>query len=310
MQKTSISVGMIFALLGFMFLALAEVCTKWLSMGYPPMQIIFLKNILSLPLILLLCYAQGKIGDLKTNRMHMHVTRGFISMMSFFFCIVALSMISLADFTIISYTGPFFGIVLAFLILGEKVGLNRLAAIIVGFIGVFIIVQPGGTAFGYGAFVAIIATVFSCLFIIYTRKMAWSETSTAITFWTLLYAMLFSSVFVPFMWQTPNTLDWGVFLIIGVLNILGNLTIAESLKHAPSTLIMPFDYTGLIWAILFGYLIWGDIPSTAFYWGSLLIILAGLYIAIRENLDEKGIQKSVLKVLFDKKKKSQTKMVS
>lgn len=303
MRKSSVTVGMILALLCFQCFTFSEVCIKWLTSDYSAMQMIFFISLVGLIPIGLPQLLKKELYALKTFRFHQHLIRTTFSLGSTLCCILALKYISISTFTIITYTSPFFGILLAYLILNERASLNRIAAIIVGFVGVFIIVDPESAYFNYGLILSLICTVSAGLALIYTKKMAWSESSVSITFWGLVIGLVISGLLLPLGWKTPSLFDCMVFLSIGFFRAIANLLLAQALKHAPATVVMPFDYSGLLWAMFFGYLIWGDIPTTSLYYGGTLIILAGLYLAYREKLDESGISLPVWKHAYQKLRK-------
>lgn len=300
MQKSSVTVGMLIALLGFQCFTFSEVCIKWLTSDYSAMQMIFFSSVVGLITIGTPILVKKNYNELSSYRFHQHIIRALLGLSATFFCILALKHVSISVFIIITFTAPFIGIVLAYFILNEQSNINRLIATLIGFIGVFIIVDPDSPTLNIGVALALIGTLLATLLMIYTKKISWTESTLSINFWRVVIAILVSSIFLPFQWKTPDLFDFIVLLSIGLFRTFGNLLLVQAFKKAPATVILPLDYSGLIWAMIFGYLIWGDIPTIALYYGATLIILAGLYLAYRENLDEAGIKISVFNHAYRK----------
>lgn len=300
MQKSSVLLGIIIAVICFQFFTLADVCIKWLTVGYSAMQILFLSSLVGLFVIATPVIIKGKTKDLKPNNFSQHLIRTFYGAASAIFGVFALRYVDLSSFLIITYTTPLFGVFLAYFLLNESIKPSTLLAVLVGFAGVFLIVDPAQTSSLIGISCSLIVAITGGMLIIQTKKMSKTETPSAIVFWGLAIAVVVCAFFMPFQWITPNPLDMFVFLSIGFSRAMANFLLAKATKYAPASVVMPIDYTGLVWAMIFGYLIWGDIPTLALYYGATLIILAGLYLAYRENLDEAGIKTSVFNHAYRK----------
>lgn len=300
MQKSSVLLGIIVAVFSFQFFILADVCVKWLAGEYSAFQILFLSSIVGLLAIVIPTLFQDKTQELKPQIFSSHIIRTLYAATSAIFCALSLRYVDLSSFMIIKYTTPFFGVFLAFLMLRERVKSSTIFAIIIGFTGVFLTIAPQKTSSLIGIFCSLIVAISGAMVIIQTRKMSKTETPLAITFWCLVIAIIMSALFMPAYWITPNILDILAFSSIGFFRAIANLLLAQALKYAPANVVMPIDYTGLVWAMIFGYLIWGDIPTASLYYGGTLIILAGLYLAYREKLDEANIKLPVWKHAYKK----------
>ena len=302
MQKNTTIIGILFGLLCYQLFTLSEVCMKWLSTSYSPVQIIFFSGMVAVISFFSLAYSSGKLRDLKTYRFHKHIIRGSYGIISTASVVLALKYLSVPEFTVLAYTAPFVGLVLAFYYLREPIKINKIIAIIIGFAGVLFIKPIEGVQFNYGLFWVFVTVVSASMIMIKTRELSWTDTTASINFWNGVIALSVSAVLLPFCWRTPSLFDLALMVSIGILRTSANLFLTFALKHASVNAIMPLDYSGLLWAALFGYLIWGDMPTLALYQGAALIIAAGLYLSYREILDDKGIHTSMVAHIFNKLK--------
>lgn len=289
MQDRSLAWGFIYALLCFQFFALADVCVKWLTGAYHFSEIIFFINLVVIISVLSPLFFSQKIGAIKTDNMTAHCIRAFYNFMTLLFTILALKHLTLAAFSAVAFTVPFFVLLLAPFIVNEKIKSYHFGAIFIGFLGTLVISNPTDGEINIGIPFVLLAAFFSAMFIIQTKKMSSSETASAITFWLGVISVLFCIPFLIFNWVTPTWFDLIFLFCAGLCRASANIFLSLSLRHAPASVVSPMDYTTLIWAILFGYLIWGDLPTIELYIGSALIIISGLYLAYRENKEEKRL---------------------
>lgn len=287
MQEKSLIRGFIYALFCFQLYALADVFVKLLSTGYHFSEIIFFINlVIAISVITPLFFAKNT-QTLKTRNYSLHFFRALYGFLTLLFTVLALKYLSLATFSVLAFTVPFFVLLLAPLLVDEKIKTYHFAAIIVGFMGTYVISQPTDGEINIGIIYALLAAFFSAMLIVQTKKMTSTESAAAITFWLSIINVVLSLSFLVFNWITPNMIDLSLLLFAGFCRAGASLLLTQSLKHAPASVISPLDYTSLVWAILFGYLIWGDIPTLELYIGSVLIIVSGLYLAHKENQEEK-----------------------
>lgn len=299
--------GIVIGILCFMTGALSDIFMKYLSGDYSALQIICISSVVSSVFIFIALFVKKDINQLKSYRPHLFFVRGVYLLICLFLAIVALRYVPIADYLAITYTTPFFVIALSWILLNEKASKSLMIATLVGFIGILFIVSPGSEAFGWGGLIAIISVFFGALIVIHTRVMAWTESSFAISFWMSIICAGISLFFMPFLWIQPTWTDLIFFALIGISNSLYQILLAEALKHASASVIMPFDYTSFIWGVLFGYLIWGDVPTEIMLLGTCLIILSGLYISLKEYLDENPGKKVIWKNKFKRRLKLKNK---
>lgn len=197
----------------------------------------------------------------------------------------AMTLLPLADATTISFTVPIFATLFAALVLREKVGIRRWSAILIGFIGVLIVIQPGGTLIpAFGATVALIGALVTASVTLVIRMLGRTETSIVTIFWFSVYTLPALAICAYIYGGGHDVQTWGYLLGIGIFGALGQLTITQSLRFAPVSTIVPMDYTALLWATIFGILIFNQFPGLSIWIGAPIIIGSGLFIAWREHV--------------------------
>lgn len=248
-------------------------------------EILFWRSAPTMPILLLWLAARGELGRLRTQRMPMHVRRAVLGMIGMAMTFGAPVLLPLAESTTLGFTTPIFAVILSALLLRERIGSYRWGAVALGFLGVLVIAQPGhshmppfGTAVGLGAgfMVALIS--------IQIRDLGRTDEAISIVFW---FSAISSAVFVlilPFFASHHSALQWGLLSVIGVLGCLVQLLLTASLRVGQVASVIVMDYSSLIWAALFGWLVWDQLPSAATWLGAPLIIAAGAIITWREHL--------------------------
>lgn len=277
-------------LLGLAYMAAAillfsamDAAAKWLTTGYSVVEIALLSRLLSPFLSLGVALHQGGILTLRTQHPVWHLARATangVTLMTFF---AALFYLPLADTVAITFVSPLVMCALAVPILKEHVGPRRWIAIVIGFAGVLVITQPSGVGFGLGAALALAAALGSAFEIILTRRMSATESSHSILFWSSsLMIVAFGSV-VPFVWTTPAAGDWPAIAILALSGSCAQFGLVQAFRYGEVSLLAPLEYSALIWAALFGYLLWGDLPTLPVLGGVAIIIASSAYVAHREG---------------------------
>jgi len=191
----------------------------------------------------------------------------------------------LATATTIMFLSPILVTLLSIPLLGEKVGLRRWAGIIVGFTGAVIVVEPwqsGSGGIGLGVLFLLVAALLNANYQIVTRMVREDDPLTSLLF-TATAGAIVTSLIVPWFWSWPTAFDWLLLIGSGLAGALGHLCLIRALRLAPASVVAPFSYSSLIWATLFGFVIWGDWPNSWTWLGAALIIGSGLYIFHRER---------------------------
>jgi drug/metabolite transporter (DMT)-like permease len=255
-----------------------DTIAKWLMRSYPVEQVVWARYCSHTALMLLLSPIYGARPLFRTSRPVGQISRGVLmvgSTLSFF---AALSFIPLTDAYAISFSSPILVTLLSIPLLGEKIGLRRWTAMLVGFAGVLIVIQPGsGVASGASALALLTAFQYA-LYQIVTRKLSATETSLGLLFYSSVVGTVVMSAWMPFIWQTPSFLAGVVMCALGLLGAAGHLILIRALTLAPVSTTAPFGYLQLIWAIAFSFLLFGDVPDLPTVIGALLVAGSGLYI--------------------------------
>ena len=275
--------GIGFMCLGVLCLALGDAISKWLGEVHSPLQIIFFRTLVSLPLIMLLAHQGGGLRTLSTRRPGVHLIRGLIYTGTMGCFVLGLTMMPLAEGTAIAFAAPLFVSLLSVPLLGERVSVPVVLASLVGFAGVLVIVRPGSEGISLGALSMLGAAVFYALMMITARRYGAREHLWAMVLYMTLVPFVVTGVALPLVWQAPALEHWPAFLMSGVLGVGATAFITLAFRHAPAAIAAPFDYTAMLWAVLLGWMIWDEVPDLGVLIGGTLIIASGLAIAYQEG---------------------------
>jgi drug/metabolite transporter (DMT)-like permease len=258
--------------------------------GVAAPEMIFWRQAMSLPFLFGWLLATGNVKVLATKRMGSHARRAATGTVGLCCNILAAMLLPLPEATTLGFTAPLFAVIITALVLKEKVGKWRWTAVALGFVGVLLIAQPGhtpvpalGIAAGLSAGVIVAAVSFQI------RDLARTEEPIACVFWFAFYGMVMTAVLLP-LYSVPHTTEvWLLLAGLGLTGSFAQLLITLSLRHGQVATVVAMDYTSLIWATLYGWLIWGQFPSGTTWLGAPVIIVAGLVIIWREHSQSKRI---------------------
>jgi drug/metabolite transporter (DMT)-like permease len=237
--------------------------------------------------VALFVWRSGGLAGLRTRRLPLHILRASLLFLALSLFFEALQHLPLADAIAVAFTAPLFVTALAGPLLGETVGLRRWGAVILGFIGALIMVQPGSAAFRPEALFVLGSALSFSLLVTLTRRMTRTETNVALLTYSTVFAGAWSLPFLPFVWRTPATEDIKLFVLIGLIGGLAAFFVIQAYRHTPVSILAPFDYTALIWGALFGWLIWREQPGFEIWIGAAIVSAAGVYIARHEAMPTK-----------------------
>ncbi|WP_163557698.1 DMT family transporter [Halomonas sp. NO4] len=275
--------GILFMCAGVLCLAIGDAIAKWLGEVHSPLQIIFFRTLVSLPLIALLAYFGGGLRKFATRRPGVHLMRGLIYTGTMGCFVLGLTLLPLAEATAIAFAAPLFVTLLSVPLLGERVDGQVLAASLLGFVGVLVIVRPGGESFHPGALAMLGAAVFYALLMITSRRYGGREHLWAMVFYMNLVPLVITALSLPLVWQPPHPGHWWGFLAAGVFGVGATACITLAFRFAPAAIAAPFDYTAMLWAVLLGWWFWGEMPDFWVFVGSAVIIGSGLAIAYHDR---------------------------
>ncbi|WP_440653090.1 DMT family transporter [Candidatus Pelagibacter sp. HIMB1542] len=271
--------------------SLMDLIVKW-SDDYPVGQVLFFRGFCGIIPILFLIPKDRYFDFYKTTRPVLHFKRclaGLIALVSIF---VALRNLPLATVVSISFAAPIFITIFSIFLLDEKVGLYRWMAVLVGFLGIIFITEPGFSALN----VYYIYPIIFCLGLSYVaiaiRKLSSTEPAWLISFFFSFSIMLLSFLSFYQGWILPNLLDLFLLSMVGILGGLANLWLSQSYKYSEVSLVSPLKYLGLVFAIIFGYFIWNEIPTSKTLLGALLVIVSSIIIFRREMYLKKKLSVS------------------
>lgn len=244
---------------------------------------LFWRQFAGLPVVILWLWWLGKIGDIHTRNPLAHALRGILGLTSMSLNFSAMILLPMAEATTISFATPVIATMLAALLLGEPTGRYRWGAIVLGFVGVLLALQPAQATQGIGPWVALAgASLTACVFI-QMRRMSQSENAGAIVFWFSLSTLVPLGIGMAFVAQNHDVVGWSILAGLALCGAIAQLLLTSAVRHASVAAIATMDYTGLIWSILFGYIIFENVPGPGTWLGAPVIILAGLIIMWREQ---------------------------
>ena len=271
-------------LMGAAVLTANDALLKWMTGGYHVGQIMFCRGLfVSIPLAFLI-WRSGGLKSLHTENPKGHLIRALLVISGTFLFVSGLKYLPLTAAIAIAFAGPLFITALAPPLLGEHVGWRRWMAVLAGFIGIIIIMRPGGSVFQWAALFPLAASLTGAFRDVLTRGMSATETSVGLLFYTSLGVVLAGITVSPFVWQPVPLADWGWFAVNGFLIGTAHFLMIETFRYGEAALVAPFKYSGVIWAAIFGYFIWGDIPELRTVIGSTVVVIAGIYILHRERI--------------------------
>lgn len=247
-------------------------------------EIMFWRQAVSVPLLLGWLAATGGLPRLRTRRLASHARRAAIGMTNMICNFGAVILLPLAQSTTLGFTTPLFAVVLAALVMREHIGLYRWLAVALGFAGVLVIARPGSEPVPALGIVAGLAAAFLIAVINFQiRDLGRTEEPISIVFWFATFGTPMAAVALPFYMTTHSAWHWLLLICIGTIGTVAQLLLSASLRHGAVARIIVMDYTALIWATLWGWLVWDRLPPTATWLGAPLIVAAGLVIAWREH---------------------------
>lgn len=271
--------------LTYILFACLDTSAKWLSNnGIGVLQVVWARYAGAAALALATANPITSPGVLKTRRLGLQLARAATLVGSTLLNFFALRYLQLAETVSISFAMPLLVALLAGPMLGEWVGPRRLAAICVGFVGVLLVVRPGSVSFHPAMLLIMLAVVCYALYGIWTRVLAGHDSSATTLVYSSLPATLLLTPMLPWIWQTPQTItQWLVLAGTGLFASIGHYFLIRAHRLAPAAILAPFIYGELIWMVLLGYWVFGDVPGGLTLLGGAVVIGSGLYLWWRER---------------------------
>jgi drug/metabolite transporter (DMT)-like permease len=287
--------GIAFKLISAALFAVMQALVRYLGSRYPIGQVVFYRSVFAIiPVVLVYAWRGELAAVVRTERPLGQAGRGVLSIAGMFFNFGAVARLPLVESNAIAFSSPLFTVALAALILSERVRVYRWSAVVVGFVGVLVVLSPhlsgdeltaaiGGATGLIGVVYAICGSLTNAGTAIQTRRLTQSESTSSIVFYFSLSCALAGLATLPFGWVTPSRGEIAALISIGILGGTGHIFLTESYRFASASLVAPFDYTAMIWALVLGYAMFGETPTSEIVLGSAIIAAAGLFVIWRER---------------------------
>ena len=291
----------------FLFMVMGSL-VKAATEEVPPGQAVFFRAFFAMPIILLWSWQRGEMRQtLWTNNPMGHFWRGLFGTTAMGLTFAGLSILPLPEVTAIGYATPMFAVILAALMLGERIRLFRISAVVLGLVGVSIVIWPrlslGADDFDQAATLAailvLVASILRALVQVHVRGLVKTEHTTAIVFYFSVTATLVSLLTLPFGWVWPSLLSVTLLVGAGMIGAIAQILMTTSYRYGGAAMLAPFDYTSMIFASLIGYVVFGEVPTSAIWTGATLVIAGGVLIIWRER--QLGIERGKARPLMDPK---------
>jgi drug/metabolite transporter (DMT)-like permease len=261
---------------------------KWVGPTTPVGELVFFRSFIGMLIIVLTALFTGGPALLSTNRPGSHATRSLLGVTSMFCSFSAVTFLPLADATAIAFAAPMFTVILAVLILKERVHIFRWSAVVIGFAGVLVIIASGGRGEGgvniIGALLSLTGAALSSMAMIAIRRMSAHEHSEAIAFYFLLTSSVAGILTIFFGWKIPAGVELAVLISMGIFGGIAQLFLSFSYRFGEASVLAPFDYSMMVWSVALGFFLFDDLPTPQVLLGASFVIGAGLLILWRERV--------------------------
>jgi len=287
-MRNTLLAGILLMLAGDLMFALNDAMGKWLVASFSVGQVLLVRSIGAFIVLGPMIANQGMGKLLHIERPWLQVLRVAMVTLDTGLFYAAVVYLPLADVMSFYMAGPIYVAALSHLLLGEKVGWRRWLAILVGFCGVLVILKPSSAAFSLASAFALVGSIAFAFGIILNRRLR-GTTDTSLVTWQTVGSLVVGAVLTIGTWRTPSPLDIGALLLLGVVSCSAHLMITRALKLAPASTLAPLHYTLLLWAVVFGFFFFGDVPETRILVGSAIVVVAGIFIFHRQKVVETAV---------------------
>ncbi len=274
--------GMLWMFLTTIMIVSMHTFIRRLSGEMHPFEVAFFRNLFGTPILAYLLYRYGW-GLFRTDQVRVHFVRSFghvCAMMMFF---VAISITPLATANALSFTAPLFASVLAMLFLGEAFRWRRWGALAIGFAGTLVILRPGFIEIGTGPMLILAASSLWGIILVVMKALGRSDSPPTMVAYMVVFMTPMSLIPALFHWQWPTWEQLGLLALMGLIGTAGHLTLTQALRLADTAVVVPIDFFKLIWAALFGFLFFAEVPDMFTWIGGVMIFAGATYLALRER---------------------------
>ena len=274
--------GILFMIAATVLFALSSAAAKWLVAIYPVGEVMFVRSFLSLVVCAAVILPFAGFSVFATRRPRDHLARGLSQAISQTFTVIAFWLMPLAGAIAINFSAPLFSALVAVLFLKERAGPARWGALVAGFAGVLIVTNPGWDSFTLGALFALANAVMYGSVTVAVRGMTKTESGDTLLMWQMVTIATCHSVLLLFGFRLPSSGDVAIFVLGGVTWAIGQYLWTQALLLAPATAVSPFYYFLLVWAMVIGFAVWGDVPTLGLLIGSGIVVGSGLFLLWHE----------------------------
>ncbi len=284
--------GIMMMLVSVFIFSILNLLVKLTAERYPLAEVTFFRNLLALVPVGIAVAMSGGLVSLRTQLPLGHLWRSVIGLTAMSLMFWSFHLLPLGTAIAFNFTSPLFLTALSVPLLGERVGLFRWMAVAVGFGGTLIMLRPTGDVFEMGTLVALGAAVCQSLAMVTIRQLSRTEPPTTIVFYFTLITTLLCALAQPFVWVTPRGWDWLLLAGCGLTGGVAQLFMTRAYAMAPAAVVAPFNYAALLFALLFGWMFWDEIPDAWTLVGAAVVAASGLYILHRETVRRSAVTTS------------------
>ncbi|MBN9513542.1 MAG: DMT family transporter [Alphaproteobacteria bacterium] len=262
---------------------------KLLAATYEPQQIVWFRIVSHLVLVAAVFTPRMGLGLLRTRRIGTQFVSSIMMLLSTLFFFSAVKSIPVAEAISVTFVAPLAVVLLAWPMLGERITLFRLAAVVVGFSGVLIVIRPGSAVFQWASLLLLCSAICYAVYQILIRRLAGTDHPATSVFYSVLLGAIIMSVWLPFVWKMPQSWsDWALLCSLGVFGALGHYCVAKAMTYASANFVAPFNYTQMIGSVIVGYLMFSEVPDFYTWLGTAVIIGAGLMVGWQSRKPQKS----------------------
>jgi drug/metabolite transporter (DMT)-like permease len=276
--------GIALILLSTVFLGASDATAKYLSATLPSIEIAWIRFLVFAVIMVPSMLPGSPLYAMQTDRRGLHLMRGAALLASSLFFISGLRFLPIAEASATGFVAPLFVTALSIFFLGERVGLRRWVATVVGLVGVLIILRPGSNAFHPAAFFSIVSALAWAATLIMTRMLSGTERAITTMTYSSIAGVCILTAIVPLVWVAPSWNDIMLGIFIGVASTAGQWIVVLAFRYADASVLAPFSYTQLLWVSILGFAVFGEVPDVWTVTGAVFIVASGLYTAHRERI--------------------------
>ncbi|MDH3377738.1 MAG: DMT family transporter [Gammaproteobacteria bacterium] len=276
-------IGVAWMLVTMFWFASLDALAKYMMQSYPVAQVVWARFFFHVIFVLIAMGFSARL-QIRSQSIVLQCSRSLFMLTTTVLFFVGVHLLPLATAATIMFVSPIFVTILSIFLLKEHVGVRRWAGVAIGFAGAIVVVRPGFEDFDWSATFVLAAALTHAFYQIFTRKVRLYDSPMTSLFYTGLVGALVMTVVVPFHWQSVDVSDYFLLVSLGAAGGVGHLCLIRAFRSAPASTVAPFSYTSLIWATMFGYVLFSDLPDRWTLIGACLIISSGLYIFHRERV--------------------------